>query len=351
MSQRESDHWSIGEVLSLIQEEFPEVTISKIRFLESKGLISPERTPSGYRRFYQDDFERLQWILRQQRDHYLPLKVIRVRLESGDLEGVNEVDPTPSLPFGGLDVEPQRRAPRTGRPLGRPDGEGTEPVASEQSAVLISTDDDSGDRDPASEGPEPAIVLDLAKAATVTPATVDPEAESVPQVEPVTGPEDASKSAENPDAHTQVAARTDRRRRGGGEAGRGSTAAMTKDELADASGCSPAILIELERFGLLSGRTIGPTVLYDSDALIIAKLAARFVDHGIEPRHLRTLKIGAEREMSLLSQVVEPALHRKDEAAREESLDALDDLLDLASQLREILIRQLVREQLPSQRG
>ncbi len=73
-------HLSIGEVLSLLQEEFPDVTISKIRFLESQGLIDPERTPSGYRKFYEDDIERLRWILRQQKDHFLPLKVIKDRL-------------------------------------------------------------------------------------------------------------------------------------------------------------------------------------------------------------------------------------------------------------------------------
>jgi len=72
-------HLSIGEVLSLVQEEFPDITISKIRFLESQGLLDPERTPSGYRKFYEADIERLHWILTQQRDHFLPLKVIRDR--------------------------------------------------------------------------------------------------------------------------------------------------------------------------------------------------------------------------------------------------------------------------------
>jgi DNA-binding transcriptional MerR regulator len=76
----ERAHLSIGEVLSLLREEFSDVTISKIRFLESQGLLDPERTPSGYRKFYDEDVERLRWILRQQREHYLPLKVIKGRL-------------------------------------------------------------------------------------------------------------------------------------------------------------------------------------------------------------------------------------------------------------------------------
>ena len=72
---------SIGDVLALLQREFPDVTISKIRFLESRGLLVPDRTPSGYRKFYEHDVERLRWILRQQREHFLPLKVIKGRLE------------------------------------------------------------------------------------------------------------------------------------------------------------------------------------------------------------------------------------------------------------------------------
>ncbi len=82
---------SIGEVLSLLKEEFPDVTISKIRFLESQGLLDPERTPSGYRKFYETDVERLRWILRQQREHFLPLKVIKGRLRGGG-EEIDEAD-------------------------------------------------------------------------------------------------------------------------------------------------------------------------------------------------------------------------------------------------------------------
>ncbi len=75
---------SIGEVLALLHDEFPDVTISKIRFLESQGLIDPERTPSGYRKFYDVDVERLRFILHEQKEHFLPLKVIKDRLDSGE---------------------------------------------------------------------------------------------------------------------------------------------------------------------------------------------------------------------------------------------------------------------------
>jgi DNA-binding transcriptional MerR regulator len=73
---------SIGTVLTVLRDEFPEVTISKIRFLESEGLVEPQRTPSGYRKFTPGDVERLGHVLRMQRDHYLPLKVIREHLDA-----------------------------------------------------------------------------------------------------------------------------------------------------------------------------------------------------------------------------------------------------------------------------
>lgn len=77
---RTRDYMSIGEVLESLRSDFPDVTISKIRFLEAEGLIDPERTPSGYRKFYDGDVTKLRYILELQRDHFMPLKVIRERL-------------------------------------------------------------------------------------------------------------------------------------------------------------------------------------------------------------------------------------------------------------------------------
>jgi DNA-binding transcriptional MerR regulator len=94
---------SIGEVLSLLKEEFPDVTISKIRFLESQGLLDPERTPSGYRKFYETDVDRLRWILRQQRENFLPLKVIKGRLResAGEPPEDEETAPAPATATAG----------------------------------------------------------------------------------------------------------------------------------------------------------------------------------------------------------------------------------------------------------
>jgi DNA-binding transcriptional MerR regulator len=107
-------HKSIGEVLAMLVEEFPEVTISKIRFLESQGLISPERTAAGYRKFTDAEIDRLRFVLREQRENYLPLRVIRDRLENDDSESVLRPDDMtdPSMPRG-------LRMPSRAHPAGR----------------------------------------------------------------------------------------------------------------------------------------------------------------------------------------------------------------------------------------
>ncbi|GGX17758.1 transcriptional regulator FtsR [Streptomyces chryseus] len=99
---------SIGTVLNLLRDEFPEVTISKIRFLETEGLVEPQRTASGYRKFSPGHVERLAQVLRMQRDHYLPLKVIREHLDA--LERGEQV----RLPAAGGSGEPQDGAPDSG---------------------------------------------------------------------------------------------------------------------------------------------------------------------------------------------------------------------------------------------
>jgi len=75
---------TIGEVLAVLRDDFPDVTISKIRYLESEDLVHPQRTPSGYRKFSTADVSRLRYVLTAQRDHYLPLKVIKEQLEALD---------------------------------------------------------------------------------------------------------------------------------------------------------------------------------------------------------------------------------------------------------------------------
>jgi DNA-binding transcriptional MerR regulator len=100
---------NIGEVLDRLRPDFPGITIPKIRFLEDKGLVKPERTPSGYRKFSTEDIERLRYVLRMQRDHYLPLRVIGEHLDAIDrglapppIEPVVPTVPTVALAADGL---------------------------------------------------------------------------------------------------------------------------------------------------------------------------------------------------------------------------------------------------------
>jgi DNA-binding transcriptional MerR regulator len=102
---------SIGEVLTLLKREFPDVTISKIRFLESEGLVTPERTASGYRRFGQRDIDQLRAVLTLQRDQYLPLKVIRDHIT----EGLGDPEAPPKAPIAGSGLRPDDFRPGAGR--------------------------------------------------------------------------------------------------------------------------------------------------------------------------------------------------------------------------------------------
>ena len=86
----------IGDVIAALADDFPEVTISKVRFLETEGLVRPERTSSGYRKFRSSDVDRLRYVLTMQRDHYLPLRVIRDHLDAID-RGLE-----PPVPVGAL---------------------------------------------------------------------------------------------------------------------------------------------------------------------------------------------------------------------------------------------------------
>ena len=97
---------SIGEVLATLRSDFPDVTISKIRFLESEGLIDPERTASGYRKFSREDVSRLRYVLSAQRDNYLPLRVIKEHLEAIDrgLEPPETAAAGPQVPRALVDV-------------------------------------------------------------------------------------------------------------------------------------------------------------------------------------------------------------------------------------------------------
>lgn len=294
MSERA--HLSIGEVLSLLQDEFPDVTISKIRFLESQGLLDPERTPSGYRKFYEDDVRRLRWILTEQRDSFLPLKVIRDRLDEDGEVGLAAPDPAAggaaaAVPRGATSLVDDRSA-------------GTPPEA------------------PARPAP------------------------SAPVEEP---PEDTRKTQPLPIWMADAArAKVDRGRTGRG-AGLGegpdpldgdpTTVSLTPDELLAASGLTPQQLRSLEDYGLVTGRLVGADRFYDGEDLIVAQKSAGFLAHGIEARHLRMFKTAADREAALLEQIALPLVKQRRTEARGEAQDLVAELAGLGQGLRAALLR------------
>jgi DNA-binding transcriptional MerR regulator len=192
----------IGQVLEALRQDFPDVSPSKIRFLEAEGLIAPERASSGYRRFAVADIERLRFILTAQRDEYLPLRVIKERLDAA-----------------------------------------------------------SGD--------------------------------------------------------------------GAGAAA--SAAALTRSELLEATGADEALLAELEDYGLVRhART------YGTEALTVVRCAVAVREYGIQPRHLRAVKAAADREISLVEQVVAPLARQK--GSREPALRAARDVAGHIARLHATLV-------------
>ncbi len=308
---------SIGEVLSLLKEEFPDVTISKIRFLESQGLLDPERTPSGYRKFYETDVERLRWILRQQREHFLPLKVIKGRLRGGEDglddpslgEGAPELAPSDvsmpagsmpegSMPAGSMDAFAGSAA-GTAQVYGQAVG-GGEPIGSSGTGL----------------GAQPA-------AAAVAPSIAGSIAGSS------VGGSSFPGSGGYLDLPPLAVATTG--------------VSLTLAELSAASGLDDELLKELEKYGLLSGRKVASSTYYDEDALNVAMLAAGFTKYGVEARHLRMYKTAGEREAGFFEQVVMPMLKQRNPQARRQATEALAELAQLGQGLRAAMLRQLLR--------
>jgi DNA-binding transcriptional MerR regulator len=222
---------SIGELIVALRPEFPDLSISKIRYLEAEGLIEPSRTPSGYRRFTHADVARLRYVLTAQRDQYLPLRVIKDNLEAMD-------------------------------------------------------------RGEASASASTGTVVQLAPN---PPSLSDALADDADDV-----------------------------------------VRLTRAELLEQSGIDAAVLEELESFGFISGRT-GPTP-YDRDSLMVASLMRELTAYGLEPRHLRTVKTAADREIGLVQQVVTPLLRRGGPDARARAEEAARELASLSVRLHAALV-------------
>ena len=225
---------SIGEVLAQLRQEFPEVTVSKIRFLESEGLVEPSRTPSGYRKFSHADVARLHYVLAAQRDHYLPLRVIKEHLDALD----SGIDP----PTGIRGVVPPGLGPKS---LG-----------------------DAGD------------------------------------------------------------------------------VRLSRAELIASAGIDADLLVQIQGFGLVAPvrRSSGQQELFDADALAIATAVAEMAAYGLEPRHLRSFRTAADREVDLVGQVVGPLLRQRNPQARARAEEVARELAALSVRLHTALVRARLRD-------
>jgi DNA-binding transcriptional MerR regulator len=403
---------SIGDVLTLLREEFPDVTISKIRFLESQGLVNPERSPSGYRKFYDHDVERLRWVLRQQREHFLPLKVIRDRLASeGDAALASPVpadapfsDDRPAV-VGGHEVE--AAGPHTnGSPAHSEEpalalsGSVQRPPSATHQAAAAGSSAPSFDRPSVAARPPAAP-------APATPAAVTPPAAAAPPptgglAPSASGPGHAAQSASSqasssqppsgqaqagqppsgqsssgqppvPPARPQPAAAASPPARpeppaaptvpvapppaappppttppSVGLTAGLSGASLTAQELASATGLTETDIASLEGFGLIEPMVVAGAQYYDEEALTVAKLVADFAQYGIEPRHLRLYRNAVDREGGLIEQVVTPLLRQRNPEARQRAVDAAVDLSKLGQGLRASLLRRELRRQVGS---
>jgi DNA-binding transcriptional MerR regulator len=459
-------HLSIGEVLSLLQDEFPDVTISKIRFLESQGLLDPERTPSGYRKFYDYDIERLRWILRLQKDHYLPLKVIKDRLDEAggmlpftDGSELAEIERQPSLlttdvPPGPRELPesqapapeapaapevptapaPAARAPSQARAMG-----GDAAVRNGQVAVTERERERERERNARPAGPAASAAPAAPSSRPGTPgprtgapgsgrppSTTPPPAGRAPQDRrPAPGGRDPAGGGRarggtangravpaspggpgqggpggpgrpggpgepggaGPGGPRGSSPQQRARQQGGGPAGRGGAPRqggpgerpaprrnppspaparsrapepsangtvggyepvpdavnLTLDELAEASGLTPRDVRDLERFGLIEARSDAGGG-YDGDALVIARTAAGFLQHGIEARHMRTYKVSVDREAGLFEQIVSPLLKQRNPEARVRATRTVTELIRLGEVMRGVLLRRELRD-------
>jgi len=299
---------SIGEVLALLKDEFADVTISKIRFLESQGLIDPERTPSGYRKFYEAEVERLRWILRQQKEHYLPLRVIKGKLSDGAAEGGVAAD-------ADGDVEED--------PVDGPDDSGPGPVRAQSLSVGAAPTDtvthkthSAGGGDPGRRPPPPfPESLRRSREARVSPAAL------------LTAPQTDVSATARPEP---------------GPAAPPDEVELTGEELASICGVTVVLIAELETYGLVKGVNGPGGRYYDGYALEVVRLAADFRRYGVEPRHLKQWKSAAERQADVIEQVVAPLRRQRNPEARRQAAEAVSEMAVMGLKLHRAFLRGAV---------
>jgi DNA-binding transcriptional MerR regulator len=337
MPDTQTSYLSIGEVLGLLLEEFPDVTISKIRFLESQGLISPERTSSGYRKFYDEDVELLRVILTEQRLNYLPLRVIKDRLETGEIDPTGEhlrnhensdvtIDPTPAQSAGRVAAG------------GRTESNGFEQTVDNELATAFATN------------PPPAGVVRDGRASANNQVRPDHTGSPDHTGDDTDGgydePVPASSVASHPASRSQPPSPSDRQTTTQPQLLPG--VLLDQAELCAMVGITPAELEQLESFGVLAPNTRNGPPLYDDEAVAIASPAVQFLRMGVDARHLRAFRTAAEREVGLYEQLITPRYRQRNPEARAEALDHLRTLNQLGGSLRAALTQHALRHHFES---
>jgi DNA-binding transcriptional MerR regulator len=324
MSVSERHYLSIGEVLGLLLEEFPDVTISKIRFLESQGLIDPERTQSGYRKFYDGDVERLRVILREQRENFLPLRVIKDRLENGGIDESGALTPPRGI----------RNVP----------------------TATVGTDE-TGELQLPEGTPVPTAHHPAAKVRSIVPTAAEalapPAAPSQPAAPPAEAP--GVRNAPPPtldltDGSSNPAAAFFARTAGGNEPNLvvfdSTPDEYTVNEICAHAGITNKQLVDLESFGLVSPKGTGTTAIYSQGDLAVLRLCANFLERGVEPRHLRAWRQAVDREAALFEQLVTPLIRQRNPQSRQQAGQTLGELSRLGAELRSELLRAALKHHL-----
>jgi DNA-binding transcriptional MerR regulator len=294
---------SIGDVLAHLRVDFPDTTISKLRFLEAEGLVEPRRTAAGYRKYSWYDVARLRYVLTAQRDNYLPLRVIRDQLAHLDAA---RPESTPAESVWSESVRPDPVRPDSVRPDPvRPDPVRAESVRYEPTR--------SG---PAWSGPARSGVTRIGGSAADAGERGDgrmrPNLVSLPDhpPEPAIDPGDVR---------------------------------VSRAELITRSGLTPQTLTALEQYGLLKARPGGG---FDADAVEVAMAAGQLAEYGLEARHLRAYRAAADREVGLFSQLVAPLARQSGPAARARAAETVRELAACTERLHAALVRGGLRETL-----
>ena len=327
---------SIGEVLDALKEHFPDVTISKIRFFEAQGLLVPERTPSGYRKFYAADLDRLRIILAEQQERYVPLTAAR---------SAAQAPPDPPVPL-------QAGSGRNGPPdeFFSPDDEGDD-----------GGDGDGGDGDSGSMydgvdlGADRHPAQQVSGARSVPPSAVGGRGES--------GHPTARRATFAPLRRVPSPVREEPEPERERAVGHSRTVHVPPDddgpsveldtavvyslgELISATGATSALVDDAMGQGFVHGRSVfGETEFDDGDRRVLESLVV-FAAHGIDPRHVRVFLHAAQREADLYVQATLPLLRRRPRAGvnAEDPFRRFGDLERAGATLRTVVVRRALQQ-------